>query len=134
MQPNQLFMNQLLLIGAGAALGAISRHFVGHAALRLMGPGLPWGTFAVNIIGGLAMGLLVGWLAMVERADETSIRLLAAAGFLGGFTTFSAFSLELVMMVERRDYAMATGYALASVVIAVLALMAGLMIARRLQG
>ncbi|WP_300553377.1 fluoride efflux transporter CrcB [Maricaulis sp.] len=127
-------MNQLLLIGAGGAFGAISRHLVGQAALRLMGPGLPWGTFAVNIIGGLAMGLLVGWLAMVERADENSIRLLAAVGFLGGFTTFSAFSLELVLMIERRDYASAMGYALASVLIAVLALMAGLMIARRLQG
>jgi len=134
MQPNQLFMNQLLLIGAGGAFGAISRHLIGQAALRLMGPGLPWGTFAVNIIGGLAMGLLVGWLAMTERADESSIRLLAGVGFLGGFTTFSAFSLELVLMIERRDYASAMGYALASVLIAVVALMAGLMIARRLQG
>ncbi len=134
MQPNQLFMNQLLLIGAGGAIGAVSRHLVGQLALRLMGPGLPWGTFAVNIVGGLAMGLLVGWLAMVERADEMSIRLFAGVGVLGGFTTFSAFSLDLVLMIERRDYTAAMGYALASVLIAVLALMAGLMIARRLQG
>ncbi|WP_300531399.1 fluoride efflux transporter CrcB [Maricaulis sp.] len=127
-------MNQLLLIGAGGAIGAVSRHLVGQLALRLMGPGLPWGTFAVNIVGGLAMGLLVGWLAMVERADEMSIRLFAGVGVLGGFTTFSAFSLDLVLMIERRDYTAAMGYALASVLIAVLALMAGLMIARRLQG
>ena len=92
-------MMNILLIGAGGALGAISRHYVGQLALRTMGSGQPWGTLSVNILGGLLMGLLVGWLAATERAGATSIRLLAAVGFLGGFTTFSAFSLEMLRML-----------------------------------
>ena len=124
-------MMNILLIGAGGALGAISRHYVGQLALRTMGSGQPWGTLSVNILGGLLMGLLVGWLAATERADATSIRLLAAVGFLGGFTTFSAFSLELLRMLETRAWMTAFAYAAGSVILSVGAVMIGLMIMRK---
>ena len=124
-------MYNILLIGAGGALGAISRFLVGQAGLRLLGSGLPWGTFAVNIIGSLAMGLLIGWLTMIDRSHETSLRMFGVVGFLGGFTTFSAFSLELVMMIERKEWLPAFTYASTSVVLALAALMIGMMIRRR---
>ena len=124
-------MMNILLIGAGGALGAISRHYVGQLALRTMGSGQPWGTLCVNILGGLMMGLLVGWLAATERAGATSIRLLAAVGFLGGFTTFSAFSLEMLRMLETRAWMTAFAYAAGSVILSVGAVMIGLMIMRK---
>ena len=124
-------MMNILLIGAGGALGAVSRHYVGQLALRTMGGGQPWGTLSVNIAGGLLMGLLVGWLAASERADATSIRFLAAVGFLGGFTTFSAFSLEMVRMLETRAWMTAFAYAAGSVILSVGAVMVGLMIMRK---
>lgn len=124
-------MMNILMIGAGGALGAISRHYVGQLALRTMGSGQPWGTLSVNIIGGLLMGMLVGWFAATERADANSIRLLAAVGFLGGFTTFSAFSLEMVRMLETRAWMNAFAYAAGSVILSVGAVMVGLMIMRK---
>ena len=124
-------MSTYLLIGAGGALGAVSRHLVSRAALRWLGPDQPWGTLAVNVIGGLAMGLLIGWLVASERADAQSLRLFAAVGFLGGFTTFSSFSLEMGLMVERKLYLNAFLYGTASVVLALGALMLGLMIMRK---
>mgnify|MGYP003571116253 CR=1 FL=1 len=129
-------MNHLLLIAAGGAGGAVSRHLVGQAALRWLGPqmplGLPWGTLAVNVVGGLAMGLLVGWLALAGRGEaDQYIRLAGAVGFLGGFTTFSAYSLELATMIERKAYALAFGYAAGSVLLALSAVFAGLIIMRK---
>lgn len=129
-------MNNLLLIGAGGALGAIARHLVGRAALRWLGPdmplGLPWGTLTANVAGGLLMGLLVGWLALTGRdGGDHAIRLFGAVGFLGGFTTFSAYSLELATMIERKDFALAFGYAAGSAVLALAAVFAGLLLMRR---
>ena len=124
-------MYNILLIGAGGALGAISRYLVGQAGFRLFGSELPWGTFAVNIIGSLALGLLIGWLTMFDRSHETGLRMFGVVGFLGGFTTFSAFSLELVLMIERKEWLPAFTYASASVVLALAALMIGMMIMRR---
>lgn len=126
-------MMNLVLIGAGGALGAISRHLVGRLTLRMFGPDQPWGTFSVNILGGLAMGLLIGWLTATERADETSIRLFAAVGVLGGFTTFSAYSLELVLMIERKAWLNAFVYAAGSVVMALAAVFAGLFLVRKVM-
>ena len=99
-------------------------------------PGAAWpvGTFGANVVGGLLMGLLAGWLAFRGGAQGETIRLFAAVGVLGGFTTFSAFSLETALMIERRQLAMAGGYALASVALSVLALFLGLMVARRAFG
>lgn len=126
-------MTRFLLVALGGAIGASARYGLGLAAARLApNAAWPWGTFAANAIGGLLMGLLAGWLALRAGAHQESIRLFAAVGVLGGFTTFSAFSLETALMIERRDYGLATGYALASVAVCVLALFAGLVLMRRL--
>jgi len=124
-------MTNLLLIAAGGAIGAVSRHLTGQWALRTLGPEWPHGTFLVNVVGGLAMGLFIGWLSQAARADANALRAFFAVGVLGGFTTFSAFSLDVVVMIERKAWLGALGYALGSVVLAVLALFVGLMIARK---
>ena len=124
-------MNHLVLIALGGAAGASARHLVGQAALRWIGPEWPYGTLAVNILGGFFMGLLVGWIAMTGRPDATALRYTLGVGLLGGFTTFSAFSLEVVLMIERKQAAAAAGYAALSVAGAVAALFVGLMLARK---
>ena len=125
-------MQSILLIAGGGALGAVSRHLVGRAVMQATGTGFPWGTFAVNVAGGLAMGLLIGFLAATDREGENAVRLAGAVGFLGGFTTFSAFSLELVLMFQRKAWGEAAAYAGGSVLLAALALVAGLWLMRRL--
>lgn len=125
-------MTRLLLVALGGAIGASARYGLGLAALRLApNAAWPWGTFAANVIGGLLMGLLTGWLALRGGAGQETVRLFAAVGVLGGFTTFSAFSLETLLMIERRQWALAGGYVGLSVILSVAALFVGLMIARR---
>ena len=123
-------MISLLLVMMGGALGAGARYLVGKALLGWLGPDYPWGTLAVNVLGGLAMGALAGMLGRMTAGDQA--RLFLAIGVLGGFTTFSAFSLELVTMLERGAMMTAMGYALASVAGAVVALFAGLAMTRGL--
>ena len=122
----------LLLVGLGGALGAIARYLLGVQATRTIGHGWPYGTFAANVLGGLAMGLLAGWLAHRGGADQERWRLVLGVGVLGGFTTFSAFSLETALMIQRREVVGAAAYAAASVGLSVMALFAGLLFARRL--
>ena len=122
-------MDKLLLVAAGGAAGSVARYLTGTLAGRW--PGWSWGTLTVNVLGGLLMGLLIGTLALRGGAEQERLRLLLGVGFLGGFTTFSAFSLEVANMVERRELASAAGYSLVSVVISVTAVFAGLMVARR---
>lgn len=125
-------MTRFLIVAAGGALGAMARYGLG----RLLPPaaGWPWPTLAANVVGGLLMGVLTGWLAFRGGAQGETIRLFAAVGVLGGFTTFSAFSLETVLMIERRQFAMASGYVAISVAASVIALFLGLMLARRAFG
>jgi CrcB protein len=126
---------RFLLVGLGGAIGSMARYGVGLAATRLApGAAWPWATLTVNVVGGLLMGLLVGWMAERAGAGQENIRVLGAVGVLGGFTTFSAFSLETALMIERRQYGMAAGYVAVSVVVAIAALMVGLMVARRAFG
>lgn len=128
-------MTRLLIVAAGGALGAVARYGVGAWTLRLFPTAQwPWATLAVNVVGGLLMGLLAGWLAFRGGVNSESLRLFAAVGVLGGFTTFSAFSLEAALMIERRQLAMAGGYVAASVVLSIAALFIGLMVARRAFG
>jgi len=128
-------MTRLLLVALGGALGSMARYGVGLGAARLFPTSSwPWGTLTVNVVGGLAMGLLVGWMGLKAGAGQETVRVFTAVGVLGGFTTFSAFSLETVLMIERREYGLAGAYVLLSVVFAVAALMAGLMMARRAFG
>ena len=122
----------LLLVGLGGAFGAICRYLLGVQIGRRLGMDWPYGTLAANLIGGLLMGLLVGVLAHRGGADQERWRLLLGVGVLGGFTTFSAFSLETALMIERRTYAAAASYSLISVVLSVTMLFLGLFLARRL--
>ena len=128
-------MTRLLLVAIGGALGSMARYAVGLGAARLFpASSWPWGTLTVNVVGGLAMGLLVGWMGLRAGSGQEMVRVFAAVGVLGGFTTFSAFSLETALMIERREYGLAGAYVLLSVLLAVAALMAGLMLARRAFG
>jgi len=122
-------MHHLFLVMLGGAVGAGARHLVGRAALAIWGPGFPIGTLAVNVIGGFAMGLLAAWLATRASGDE-ALRYLLGVGVLGGFTTFSAFSLETVLMIERGELVTALLYILASVALSIGALFAGLQVSR----
>lgn len=125
-------MEKLLLVAAGGATGAMARYGLGIQAMRLFGPAWPFGTFLANILGGLLMGVLAGFLAHRGGADQERLRLLLGVGVLGGFTTFSAFSLETALMIERRAYGVAASYATASVLLSITALFAGLLLARRM--
>ena len=127
-------MSGLLYVALGGAIGASGRYVLGHALLKLMGPGYPRGTLVVNVLGGLLMGLLVGWLAFKGSAlvdGAANLRLFLGVGVLGGFTTFSAFSLDAMRMIETKAYGLAAGYISASVVLSILALFIGLIIARK---
>lgn len=106
-------LQAIMLVGAGGALGAVLRYGVG-LFIKLQS-GFPWATLSVNIIGSLAMGLVMGWLSRQGEGAEPA-RLFLAIGLLGGFTTFSAFSMELVGLLEKRDLLAAFGYVGGSVV------------------
>ncbi len=121
-------MNSLLLVMLGGALGSGARHLTGRATLAAFGPDFPAGTLIVNIVGGLLMGLLAGVLS--RSGGNEPWRLLLGVGVLGGFTTFSSFSLDVVTLAERGQPAIALGYLLLSVVGSIAALVAGLAIAR----
>ena len=120
---------QLMLVMAGGALGAAARFWLGGLLLRQFGSGFPWGTFAVNMIGGLLMGLVAGWLAQRGQAGD-DVRLFAAVGVLGGFTTFSAFSLDAVGLWEQGEAARAALYVGLSLGLSIVALIAGATLAR----
>ncbi|CAN7317659.1 fluoride efflux transporter CrcB [Rhizobium sp. LjRoot254] len=122
-------MNHILLVAVGGALGSVARYLTSLATLRWFGPGYPWGTLSVNIVGGLAIGIFAELIA--RRFDGSQeLRLFIITGILGGFTTFSAFSLEVSTMAERGDYLWAASYILLSIVISVAAVFAGLALVR----
>jgi CrcB protein len=124
-------MLNLVLVAVGGAIGASLRHLVNFAALRLIGPGFPWGTMAINVAGSLAMGVFIELLARRSNAPN-ELRLFVATGVLGGFTTFSAFSLDFAVLWERGAILPAFGYALGSVIVSIVALFLGLWLARSL--
>ncbi|NWG53402.1 MAG: fluoride efflux transporter CrcB [Hydrogenophilaceae bacterium] len=119
-------MQSLLLVAAGGAVGAMARYGAGALAVRLGLAGFPWSTLAVNLLGGFAMGLLAGWLA----EGSPALRLLLGVGVLGGFTTFSAFSIDVVRLMEANELMPALAYVLASVIGAIGACWLGLILAR----
>lgn len=126
-------MIQTLLVFLGGGIGAASRHGVNLAAARLLGVGFPWGTIIVNVAGSLAMGLIVAWLAFRAGAAWTQhTRLFLTTGFLGGFTTFSAFSLDVALLWERGAHGLAALYVVASVALSIAGLFFGMWLVRAL--
>ncbi|MEL0156027.1 MULTISPECIES: fluoride efflux transporter CrcB [unclassified Sphingopyxis] len=123
-------MNGLFPVMVGGAIGAGARHLVGQILLARLGPGFPWWTLSVNIAGSLMMGLLIGWLARSGGSDQA--RLFLGVGVLGGFTTFSSFSMEFWTLFERGQMAQAAAYVGASVIIGIAACGVGMVMMRQL--
>lgn len=117
----------LLQVALGGALGASARYLVNISAMRALGPGFPWATVFVNVAGSLVMGVLV--VALAHGAGNRYAPFLMT-GILGGFTTFSAFSLDAVALMQRGQTGLAAAYIVGSVVVSLLALLAGMAIAR----
>jgi fluoride exporter len=124
-------MNAYLIVFLGAGLGGVLRYGVNVAALRLLGSTFPYGTLTVNIVGSLIMGMLVGYFALKVDLDQTW-RLFLTTGMMGGFTTFSAFSLETALLYERGTLGLTALYVVASVGLSIVALFVGLFIMRHL--
>lgn len=120
-----------LLVFFGGGLGAAFRYAVNLWCARPFGTGFPYSTFIINITGSLIMGLIAGYLALKGEASH-SWRLFAMTGILGGYTTFSAFSLDAVMLYERGEMGLALAYVLGSVLLAIAGLFAGLALMRHL--
>lgn len=118
-----------LIVFLGAGIGGALRHGVNVGASRLFGFGFPFGTLIVNIIGSFAMGLLAGYFAFRPGISQ-HMRLFLTTGILGGFTTFSAFSLDTALLVERHSYGLAAGYVVGSVAAGLSALFFGLALFR----
>lgn len=119
----------LIQVALGGALGASARYLVNAGTMRLLGPGFPWATVAVNVAGSFLMGVIV-----VVLAHREAMRLapFLMTGMLGGFTTFSAFSLDALTLWERGQTGLAAAYVLGSVALSLLGIVAGLAVARGL--
>jgi CrcB protein len=124
----------LVNVAVGGAFGAVLRYQLGRWMTGWMGPAamgvFPWATLAVNALGSLLMGVLAGWLTFRLTGNGEQLRLLLGVGLLGGFTTFSAFSLEMVLLIERGQFQFAGLYAFLSVALGITGLFAGLMVMR----
>ncbi len=121
-------MRGYLIVFLGAGLGGMARHAVNVAAMKL-GSAFPWHTLVVNVVGSLLMGLLIGWLTFKGNAPQ-EWRLFAATGVLGGFTTFSAFSLDAALLFERHSGTEMALYVLGSVVLSIVMLFTGMAVFR----
>lgn len=124
----------LVNVAVGGAFGAVLRYQLGRSMTGWIGPAamgvFPWATLAVNALGSLLMGVLAGWLTFRAPENGEQLRLLLGVGLLGGFTTFSAFSLEMVLLIERGQLLFAALYAFLSVALGITGLFAGLMVMR----
>lgn len=123
-------MQAMLLVGAGGAIGAMARYGVSVLAGRLLPTSFPLATLVVNVLGSMMMGLLIGLMARLLPPMAPEVRLFAAVGVLGGFTTFSSFSLDAITLIERGALAQAMLYIGLSVVVCLLGLYLGLLVTR----
>lgn len=123
-------MNSYLLVGAGGAIGAMARFGLAGLVGRAWPMSFPLGTLLVNIIGSIAMGLFVGLMARLLPPWQGEARLFVAVGVLGGFTTFSSFSLDTISLIERGEALQAGTYVLLSVVLCLIGLYLGLLVTR----
>jgi fluoride exporter len=124
-------LNLYAAVMVGGALGSLARYVMIGNAIRFLGIAFPWGTLGVNVLGSLLMGAAAGFFA--SRVQPlTGMQALISVGFLGGFTTFSAFSLDVVNLLQREQIALCAAYIAASAGLSVAALMLGLTLMRRL--
>lgn len=121
----------LIAVALGGALGSLLRYFVAGTVQSAAWPGFPWGILVVNVTGGFAMGIIVE-LAALKLNMTPEIRAFLTVGILGGYTTFSTFSLDSVLLIERGAYASAALYISGSALLSILALFAGLWLVRAL--
>lgn len=126
-----LSLVHFLLVCAGGAIGAGARYVVNVTSVHLLGAAFPWGTVIVNVVGSGLMGLIAGWLIWRGGLGEGA-RLFLATGVLGGFTTFSAFSLDTHYLIERGDFGLAALYVFGSIAAGLVALLAGIAVMRGL--
>lgn len=118
-------MKMILVIAAGGAFGAVARHLVNNQVTAWFGDGFPWGILTANVVGSFAMGILAGATELVWASSQEA-RTFLMVGFLGAFTTFSTFSLQIALLYERGQMALAALYIVLSVLLAVGGLFAGL--------
>jgi CrcB protein len=123
-------MQAYLLVGMGGAIGAMLRFGIGSLVGRIWPLGFPLATLLINIAGSMLMGLFAGLLTKLTPSWGETARLFVAVGLLGGFTTFSSFSLETVLLIERGEVALAVAYVLLSVVVCLAGLYLGLLVTR----
>ena len=123
-------MGTLFAVGVGGGLGALARYYIA-GWVQPAGATFNWGIFVVNITGGLLMGLIVEASALKLNLSP-DLRAFLTVGILGGYTTFSTFSLDSALLLQRGEYGQAALYVIGSVVLSILALFAGLWIARGL--
>ena len=121
----------ILWVALGGAIGSAARYGVNVWSGRLLGSEFPWATLAVNVIGCFAMGLLMELMALKLNVS-TETRAFLTTGILGGFTTFSAFSLDFALLIERKTFALAGAYAAGSVLLSLAAVFLGLYLVRAL--
>lgn len=122
-------MQMILSIAAGGALGAVARHFLSHRVALFAGHNFPYGTMTVNILGSFLMGMMITLFARKFSLSQ-EVQAFLTVGLLGGFTTFSAFSMETVLLIERNEMGQAALYVAASVLLAIGGLFAGIYLGR----
>ncbi len=126
-------MNIIFSISVGAVIGALSRHYIMIGVARVLGTAFPWGTLLINVLGSLLMGVLIELLAL-KFSFSQEIRSLLTVGILGSFTTFSTFSLDAALLIQRGDIALAASYIFASVLVGIGALFIGIYLVRFFVG
>ncbi len=126
-------MQALLAVAVGGATGSVARYLLAGWIARLVGTGFPWGIMAINVLGSFAMGVIVEGAALRWNMSN-DLRAFIAVGILGGFTTFSSFSLDAVMLLQRNELVTAFAYIVGSVALSLAALFLGLLLIRHLFG
>lgn len=123
-------MMMLVYVAVGGAIGSVARYLLSGWLTRMFGSGFPYGIFTVNVLGAFLMGVLLGVIALLLPRFTKELHALLAVGLLGGFTTFSAFTVDTWLLYERNGILAASGYAMASVVCSLLGLLAGMWLLR----